>query len=84
MAGETLTLKLEGQVSLADFASAMGDFQALVDSLTQHIARGATIDWYIEELDSGSSLTTVAGESESRQALLRNEHQITSAFGTAL
>jgi len=57
----SLTLALEGDVSLSDFSKALHDFTSLVDELTNEVARGANIDWLIEELYSGSAVTTIHG-----------------------
>lgn len=64
MAKDTLTLALDGKVTLGDFNVALHEFTALVNDLTNEIAGGADIDWIIEDLQAGSALTTILGSYE--------------------
>ncbi len=61
MAKNTLTLALEGDVSLAKFARAMQDFNGLVGELSREVASAATIEWAIQELYGGSAVATILG-----------------------
>jgi hypothetical protein len=56
MDNDTLTLALNGDVSLRDFAQAMAQFSALVQGLTIEIAGDAAIEWVIDTLDTEARL----------------------------
>lgn len=61
MANNTLTLALDGEVALQDFAKAITSFNSLVNQLTKEIGKDAQIDWVIDELYSGSAVATFRG-----------------------
>lgn len=71
MKNETLTLTLGGVVPFDKFTQAMRDFDRLVESLTKDIGKGATIDWLLDDLSSGSAVVTLRGISESPEAVAR-------------
>ena len=58
----TLTLALEGEVTLADFSEAMKDFRALIAALSKEIGGKTKIDWRIDDLNAGSAMTTIRGD----------------------
>jgi hypothetical protein len=60
MPDNTLTLRMVGEVSLDKFAAALSKFRSLVTGLAA--ARHARdVRWVIEDLRTGSAITTVAG-----------------------
>jgi len=60
MPRDTVTLELQGKVSLARFADAVGRFSSLVEELAS--AHGATgIRWEIADLEAGSATATARG-----------------------
>jgi len=61
MAKDTLTLALNGDVSLGDFSKAVQGFFNLVNGLRSDIAKDASIEWFIEDLEAGSAIATVKG-----------------------
>ena len=61
MAPDTITLMLEGEVSLEAFATALKSLNSLIDALT--IEEGGGIEWTVEDLQPGSALATVKGRS---------------------
>jgi len=61
MSKETVTLVLEGKVTLADFVQAMEGVHALIESLQKESNAGATIDWVVDALEIGSAVTTFRG-----------------------
>lgn len=61
MVKSTLTVVLQGEVLLADFAQGMQRFRALIEALSREVARNIEIDWRIEDLAPGSALTSVRG-----------------------
>lgn len=63
MAKNTLTLKLQGEVPLAEFAKAMGHFSALVEALTDDVSGTADIEWEISKLEAGSATAVIIGRS---------------------
>lgn len=60
MPKDTLTIKLNGNVPLSDFAHAVGRFSALVAALSNEISRNH-IKWEIVGLESGSATAIVKG-----------------------
>jgi len=64
MAKDTLTLALNGEVSLGDFSKAIQEFLNLVNGLRTDVAKDASIEWFIEHLEAGSAIATVKGIGE--------------------
>lgn len=62
MADDTLTLALEGDISLADFALAMQRFQKLVSALSLEVDRQDPPSWRVADLQEGSAIATVQGD----------------------
>ncbi len=58
---QTLTLALNGDVPLREFASAMHYFNSLVVGLASEIAGQAKVEWVIDSLEAGSAIATVRG-----------------------
>lgn len=69
MPDDTLTLTLNGDVSLEDFANAMANFNKLVQGLTSELARNSSIEWVIESLQNGSATATIRGDTDQPDAL---------------
>ena len=61
MAKNTLTFELGGRVEIADFANGVAAFRRLVVALTP---RNSGVAWVVEDLQPGSALVTVRGESD--------------------
>ena len=64
MASRTLTLALDGDVSLKDFVAGIVSFQSLVDALTEEIDASHNVEWVIDDLQKSSAIATIRGESE--------------------
>jgi hypothetical protein len=62
MARDTVTLSLEGHVSLADFKTAVGAFIDLIGLLTDEVNPEAGIEWFVSDLKPGSA--TIAARAE--------------------
>jgi len=58
---DTLIISLEGEVTLDDFSITMRRFNALVNALTEEVAKDVKINWHIEELSAGSATAAVRG-----------------------
>lgn len=69
MRSDTLTLALEGQVPLGEFADALEGFRRLVEALSKEVAKDAEIEWTVEALEVGSAMATVRGESADPRAV---------------
>lgn len=67
MANDTITLALNGDVPLAEFAAAMSHFDALVSNLSAEVAGKDQIEWVVDALETGSAIATVRGISEQAQ-----------------
>jgi len=61
MSKNTLTLVLEGDISLDNFAKALKELNGLIEELSKELAPGINIEWIIEQLFSSSANTTVQG-----------------------
>lgn len=66
MPKNTLTFELGGRVELADFANGIIAFRRLVDALTPH---NAGITWVVDDLQPGSAVVTLLGESHNPAAV---------------
>ena len=58
---DTLTLALNGDVTLQDFSKAMNHFKEIVSGLKEDIAPDSDIDWYIDKLEAGSATAVIRG-----------------------
>lgn len=83
MANDNLTIKLDGEVTLEDFAQAMQLFRKLVGALTAEFGRGTRITWLVDDLRPGSAATTVAAVAEKVEPVERVVHEYT-VLGKAL
>lgn len=61
MAKDMLTLALEGEVALHEFASAINNFNLLLNQLSSEVAGDAKIEWFIDEMHAGSAIATFRG-----------------------
>jgi len=66
-----VTLALEGEVTLADFAKIMANFTGLMDELSNMVASTSNIVWVVDELEAGSAEVTAVGVSEQIEAVQR-------------
>ncbi len=62
MGSDTITLGLDGEVQLADFAGALQRLSGLVDALSQEVAGDESISWLAISLEAGSAVATFRGE----------------------
>lgn len=58
---DSLTLVLDGTVTLDDLAKAIGEFSGLVTALSKEVAGDKTIEWVITHLQGGSAVATARG-----------------------
>ena len=63
MADDIVTLALDGEISVADFAKAVAAFDGLVRALTDAVAPHSDMQWMIERLDTSSAVMTARAES---------------------
>ena len=63
MAQDTVSLALNGSIPLAEFAVAMGHFNALIEALSEEIVGADEIDWEITHLETGSAIAVARGTS---------------------
>ena len=61
MAKDTLTLVLNGEVSLSEFSEAITGLLGLVAGLQADVAGNKRIDWLIDALEAGSATAAVRG-----------------------
>jgi len=61
MANDMLTLALEGDVDLQEFASAINSFNLLLSQLSREVGGNAKIEWMVDELHAGSATATFRG-----------------------
>lgn len=69
MANDTITLKLNGEVSLADFSRAMTGFNALAKALAATV--DGRIEWVVADLDWSSAVATVKGLADDPEQVVR-------------
>src|SRR5262249_46580164 len=80
MADETVTIALNGDVPIDQFATAIVHWSAMIALLTEHISPGAKAEWIIEDLQPGSATTTIRGEATD-SAVLRPVRRAVVAIG---
>lgn len=61
MRAETITLVLDGDVSLAEFARAITGLRTLLNNLSKEVGGGAEIEWNVDDLERGSTITSFRG-----------------------
>ncbi len=61
MAKETLTLALEGDVALGEFANALTNLHSLLNQLAKEVTKDTEVAWLIDELYTGSAVATFRG-----------------------
>lgn len=71
MSDNTLTMMLEGDVRLEQFTRSLHHLHNLVGMLTREVADNTKIEWFIEALQGGSALATIAGVAEEESAVYR-------------
>ncbi len=76
MFDNTLTMALEGDVSLALFSEAVERFNKLLQKLAEEVAPNTRIEWDVEDLQSGSAIITVAPRADTEET----KYRIVSAF----
>ena len=69
MAPDTITLMLEGDVTLETFATAVKSLNSLISALT--VEEGGGIEWRVEDLQPGSALVTIKGYSSQSERVER-------------
>ena len=69
MAKETLTLALEGEVTLDEFAKAIGNLNLLLNQLAKEVTKNADVSWLIDELYAGSAVATFRGVNDDLSAV---------------
>jgi hypothetical protein len=78
MPSDTITMALEGDVYLDDFATAVKGLQSLISALAAEIAKEAKIAWVIDALERSSAIATIRGYSELPEAV----EQVAQAYLT--
>lgn len=61
MASDLVTLKLNGEVTLNQYAKAMEDLRKLIDALSIEVAGTEEIEWSIYDLVAGSAYVAIRG-----------------------
>lgn len=69
MAKDTITLALNGDVTLNDFSKALREFSNLVKGISIDVASGKKIEWVIVDLEAGSATATIQGVVEQAEDL---------------
>jgi hypothetical protein len=60
----TITLKLNGDIMLAEFSKVMNHLTTLINTLTTEVGENAEIEWEISKLESGSAGAEIIGKSQ--------------------
>jgi hypothetical protein len=58
---DTITLVLDGEVSLDAYAKALHSFHALITALSQDVALNPALSWVVSSLQGSSAISTVRG-----------------------
>ena len=70
MAGDKITIALDGDIPLQSLADALTQLNRLVGGLAAEVA-GVPIDWIVDELSFGSAVATVKGYADDTEPVLR-------------
>lgn len=65
----SLSIKLNGNVTLSDFTEVMSHFSTLIEELSSELGEKAQIEWEIIKLESGSATAVVMGKSQNEFAV---------------
>ncbi len=60
-AGDTLTLSLEGEVRLGDWAVAVRGLQEMIDGLAAELSSEQELVWIVDDLQASSAIATIRG-----------------------
>lgn len=71
MADNTITLSLQGDIALKDFAIAIDSFAKLVNNLTRETTELAEVEWEISDLQPGSATVSVSGYSSNPETVAK-------------
>lgn len=85
MSKDMLTLGIEGEVDLQEFASAINNFSQLLSQLSKEVGGNAKIEWMIDELHAGSAIATFRGvysEIEPIESVVTAYEQVGDALAT--
>ena len=76
--GDTITLSLDGEVRLADWAVAVRELQQMVDALAGQLSGDSDLDWVVDDLRAGSALATIrgVGDTEAVHRVVRGYERI--------
>ena len=69
MSDNTMTIALEGDVLLSQFSEAMRHFFNLIDLLSREVAEDTQIEWFIDDLQTGSAIATIAGIADDNESV---------------
>jgi hypothetical protein len=83
MSQNILTFALDGEITLAEYAEAMKRFRSFVGALSQEVGRDTKIDWRVDELQAGSAIATIHGNS-AHPDIVDSVVQAYARVGTAL
>jgi hypothetical protein len=83
MASDSVTLALDGNPTLDDLAAALAGLRNLLNELSGPFAQGAKVIWVVDNLDTGSAVTTFRGSARNAAAV-RDITRAYLAVGVAL
>ncbi len=73
MAKDTITLALNGDVTINDFSNAIREFSNLVKGISIDVASGKNIEWVVVDLEAGSATATIKGVVEDAEDIIEVE-----------
>ena len=83
MKDNILTFALEGEITLPHFSEAIKDFGTLIAALSQEVGGKTKIEWRIDDLNAGSAIATIRGESPDSEIVEAIIHAV-ATVGNAL
>ncbi|MBI4289626.1 MAG: hypothetical protein HY671_14515 [Chloroflexi bacterium] len=78
MAKDTITLALNGEVTIRHFASAISNLETLVQALSDELGVADKVEWVIHDLQVGSATATIRGETE----ILEQAERVVDAYAS--
>lgn len=78
MAKDTITLALNGEITIHHFANAISNFETLVQELSKELNVAEKVEWFVHDLQISSAIATIRGESD----VLEQVERVVNAYAS--
>lgn len=77
MSKDTITIALNGEITLQRFSSAISSLLALIQALSRELIGGDSVRWLVHSLEVSSAIATARGESD----VMEEVEKVVNAYG---